>query len=340
MRHALGALLLVCVCLSCGGAPDLDGDGVLRRVEIPGNRGTLESLATPNEKFVAFLTAGPNSMLLLTDQQLSPVGREYGATLALGPARASNTHMLAYAPFAFRILSLPDLTATETLDGPHVREALSVTLFPTLCPVDTGWVCVNSKGAVVAIETSPLRLGQSGQAATRVVRGVAWDGKTKTLVLCGDDTFAEVYDPIRMVSVARRQLDCREFDVCYVRAGNGTAWIPTRDGLFLHFDIASATVVGRTVLTAEEGDKDVSLDLSPSGRHLAAVSSLSGRGDDVPTVLKVFRVAGRNLTEVASARVDLPYTVGGITILEKEKLVILNGHRVLVWDYGAKTDGS
>lgn len=329
-RREFGAFMLAFAYVLCGCAPDLEGDGELRCVDIPGSRGTLSSVATPDEKFVAFQTTGPSPLLLLTDQRLSPVIQR-DARHALAPSWASSEFMLTSWLQTFQILSLPDLKATATIE----LQSLDIIQWnlPTLRPTRTGWVCLNSQGELFRLETSPFRVGRGGKAATKLVQGAATDEKTGTLVICGDGVFAEVFDLERMESVARCQLDRCGYKV---RAGNGIAWIGTRDGLILHFDIASATVVGRTVLTRESGSHDVCLDLSASGRHLAASSSLLFRGDDRPTVLRVFRVAGKVLTEIVSAKVDLPHTVGGITILENEQRVILNGHQVFVWDYGAK----
>jgi len=343
----LAAFSIACTYLaSCERAsvPSIDGDGELHFLDIPEDRGASESIVTVDERFVVLRTRAPRPFLCPADERLRPIRRTTRAPKKLAPSRGSDATVLALFRDRFEVLALPDLRAKETLP---LAPRLSVDVLGfgshLLCPNGAGWVCVqlvgsHGSGAKIAqIEPSPLRLGRSGKAQIKNVRAVAADDKTGKLVLCGDRNLAEVYDLTRRESVAKIPLDCSAVDYDGVCAGDGIAWIATEDGLILCLDIASASVTGRTRVTKSQGPSRVAVDLALSGRYLAA-SAQPRRRDDVPTVLRIFSVNGARLSEVASARANLPGVLNDITTLEREKLVILSGRPVLVWRYGAKKE--
>jgi hypothetical protein len=342
VRILVALALTGCASLASRRVPELDGDGRLRRLEVPGDRGLCGSIATPDERFLVFDTTGLEPLIYSTDHRLALI-RKGRIRDVFGRSRKANT-VLAASGLRFELLSVPGLDVEDRLDVPRAEKVKFGGGIGQigLCPYKDDWIHVNgTRGHIVELKTSPLRVGRSGRAVTKHLLAAAADQKTGMLVLAGDDRsddrFIEVYDLAQMKPGTRTQVDCKELGY-HIRAGNGTAWIATREGRFLHFDIASATVTGDTVLNEKTQRNNVALDLSASGDYLAACSTILSEGD-CPTVLKVFRVGkDAELAEVASARAKLPYSFHSITILEKERLVILSSQKPFVWSYGAKKE--
>jgi hypothetical protein len=238
--------------------------------------------------------------------------------------------VLTFSVNEFTIRSVPGLLERQTLVlDAEGRRAFRFT-HEWLCAYRTGWIAVG-KG-VVKIEPDPWRLSKVGRLSVARVKGAAADEKTGTVVVSGDGGIAEIFDLAKMESRARCPLGSEVgYGAC---ASDGIAWIPTRDGQIVHFDIASATVVGRTALTPKRGRTWVRLDLAPSGRQLAASACRRGEGESWPTVIRVFRVGKAKLREVASVRRKLGAVVCDLTILEKGKRVLVSTPRfALEWRY-------
>ena len=113
--------------------------------------------------------------------------------------------------------------------------------------------------------TTPLRWGEGGKSAIREPIAGAVDSQTGLLVMIGDDTLFDVFDPATMKSVGTVALPCSKttFDVVGTK---GRAWVGTKDGVVLPVDIQTR-MVGDPLSIGPKGD--VALALSASGRTLS-----------------------------------------------------------------------
>ena len=323
-------LLLFAAAFSCGdGALPVSGAGVVRGINAVGDRGVNESVATAEGEYVVFRTTGPSASLLVTDGRLTVLREREGPPLAFAVLNKLNT-LLAFSPLRIDLWSVPALESQGRIE---IGEDLAAVIgwdTPLLCAMESGWAVVSRNGGIALFDVASLRQGRSGRCATTSIRGVAADPRTRCLVICGD-TCAETYDVERMRSEATCKLPCKQVgrSVC---AADGTAWIATEDG-FLRFDIASATVVGQTVL-AEEAGSHVRLDLAASGKELVACCSRFVRRGECLAVLKIYKIEGEDVVETRAARVNVGYGVGDVTIIEKEKTVIVGTTRsAFAWHY-------
>jgi hypothetical protein len=290
-----------------------------------------------DDRFLVLGTTGPSPILLVGDHRLKPVTKRRWPPDEFATSRVVSDCMLAFSIKTLSIISIPELRVRESLDlEPDVLQETFGWHAPALAACRSTWVAVNFGGQVVQIKSAPLRLGRAGRAATRQVRGVAVDEPTKTLVILGSNT-VEVYSLEKMTTVKTCAVDGEVgYSAC---AGNGKAWIAT-DKMFLHLDLASATFAGRTILARENGGRGlVTLDLAASGRYLAASAHSFVKHKQWETVLKVFRVDGGALREVASARTALEGKINDLTLIEKEDVVVVcTSVGAFGWHYGTRGD--
>jgi len=323
--------------------PDVEGDGVLRQLEVPGRRGVVSSAATFDGAFVAFDTTGPAPVVCIANRHFEFVRKSAEPGDKIDAAFDSPLLLCRSATgWKFQIVSVPDLVIQETYRVATAEDRAAIGSIGSLCVCARkgGWLHVNAGGEVAEILTSPLRLGRSGHLAASCVQAAAIDGSGRWLVACDEDGYAELYDVQKMETTHRLKLDAVA-DFRSVCVQEGVAWIGCTNGTILQVDLASCAIVKRLVMDSGGMLVNVRFSLGRSRKYLAVCVSAFRDATAHPTTLKVFDTEGASLTEVASARATLPHAVGGVTLCDREKAVVLESqYPVFVWDYATTRGGA
>jgi len=308
------------------GAPALDGQGKLQCLTLPG---VGPIAVSPDDRYVL---AGRT----LLDAELRVVGK----------AEPRASRVVCFAPDgrsavsteigAMVVREIPGLRETGRLDyeqpGPQTAWAIC------RLPDRGGYVSVFWHGAgheegILRFRTDPLEWGPRGVSAIEHPIAGAVDPKTGLLVLIGDKTRCEVFDPQTMKSVATLDLPHPvTFDVV---AAGGRAWIGTKAGVILPVDLATRGLLD-PVRVADKGD--VSLALSGSGQVLVAAAGRFVDGDHHPTRLVAYAVAAGGLRETAAAEFVAPCPCEDLAVLDDARMVVIGGREGFVWRYGPDGD--
>jgi hypothetical protein len=249
-------------------------------------------------------------------------------------AAADPNHILAHKwGTGFRLFSVPELRWTDEVriavggqtDGGFGR---------ALLPEPNGWIYVSSDGHVVRLRAHPFQLVSTGRASLSSVRGATIDPTSGHLILTGDGKYAELFDANRMVTMRRWDVGVKTIQgVC---VGGDAAWIATDDGAFVKFVLTTNQVTQRIRVVEEDDDAPVRLDLSLSGKLLAAAGTHRVSRGRFAAHLQLFRVESGRIELAASARATVGSMIDDLTIVESHHMVVLASQRpTLAWKYGA-----
>jgi hypothetical protein len=330
------ALGLMC---SCGDATSPLG-AALRRIDFLGERGTVDAVRTSDGQFILLQTMPPSPAVLVCDRHLKLIAKRAPAPLALAASGGRDALVLAIIEETDRLelWELPVTTPGRFSD--LGRDAALMALgSPTLCSARGGWVWLNAPGQVVFIDGTSLRACRRGKTKLPKVHAAAVDDTTGDLVICGNEEYVEVFDLTRMAT--KRCIAVEGMRAGWsLRARGGRAYVATSQGVVVQITIEPGRVEERTEVWAGSGNRSVALDLSPTGEYLAACASLFTHGNTRPTVMRVFRVKDGTLTPEARAQADLPHVPNSITLIEEQRMVVLNSEPpVLAWHYETAASG-
>jgi len=332
--HGRTAVTILVLAGACAGtrALDLRGDGAIHAFTGAAGRGTLNAAWSHDGQFMVSNTTGPAPRLVCVDSRLRFV-RSTDASSSRTCRGAESGTVLTVLGTVMMIYRVPSLEIRDEQTFVDTDKFGIHGGVVEICFRTPGWIWVNRGGQVVEILPSPLRSGRHGKAKTHSILAAGVDPKTGLLVLAGEGGMIETFDLETMTSTRTVELEREDLghDLC---TAGGVAWLASKNGTIVELDVASLTVRRQIVLAETDAPVDARVDLSESGKLLAASCSVFVRGDAQPTTLKLYRVEDTVLHEVASARVDLPHVVQELTIAEDAGAVVLHSqHPVFVWKY-------
>ncbi|MEM8882825.1 MAG: hypothetical protein AAGD14_02000 [Planctomycetota bacterium] len=241
--------------------------------------------------------------------------------------------ILAVDGRTYYLLSVTELREGESISRRTARHIRGFPLSRDACRTRTGWCLLSKGGDILEIRNEPFEVGRGARFRFKTATRCAYDARTDALVIAGTDGEIRVVDWKTFRLRHRLQIPDTEFrrSLC---VWNGRAWIGTRRGSFVHYDIARNVVREETTFGSPDGD--VMLALCDSGARLAATSSKFVSGRVHPTVLSVWDIGPEELTLRARTETTLSTTTWNIGLFETEdRLFIAGQYPAYIWSFGS-----
>jgi len=227
------------------------------------------------------------------------------------------------------------LRSAKRLPGTGVAVAYTLERSPERLLLNARGERVKQQGAPADEAPPPVEL-----PTTNFVQPRPWafDAKTNRIFVAGSENRFVIVDRTTQVIVSEGQLPCKQvdFDACAI---GGMAWVSTKEGTFLQFDMATCKVVGRTRLM--DRNCDLRLTISPSGRRLAAVAAAFVSATNHPTVAEIYAIENGTLRRIARTSTTLPGAVWDIALWDKQQtLLFASPYPSHVWEFGPTSSRS